>query len=318
MSRLHLFVKWTASRSDQLRPSVRSSNLRGDANHFLQPSGESDRLMVGGYDVHTDADGESLTSAWPCARFASPRRSRSSPSCRSRLGIGAATSVYALTFALFFAPPAGVDRPESLVRICRLVNGRPEGHELSYAEYVYYRDHATVFTELASDGNVKMLTDTESGDQLLAAVVSPSYFTVLGLRPRAGRFFLPGEDTAAGHHQVVVLSHGFWQTAVRRRRSPHRRTPHARWDVLRDRGRRASELRRLERRLGARHLRAHPCGLQRGRPRKRKERTTGRHRPARAWSHARRGAGRDDGPGPPAGAGGAGRASRRQPASSRS
>jgi predicted permease len=127
------------------------------------------------------------------------------------LGIGASTSVYALTYSLFFAPPAGVDRPECLVRICRLRDGRPEGHELSNAEYVYYREHATVFMELASDNNVRMLTDTESGDPLLAAVVSPSYFTVLGLRPRAGRFFLPGEDTAAGHHQVVVLSHGFWQ-----------------------------------------------------------------------------------------------------------
>lgn len=41
------------------------------------------------------------------------------------LGIGASTSVYALTFALFFAPPAGVDRPETIVRLCRLVNGRP-------------------------------------------------------------------------------------------------------------------------------------------------------------------------------------------------
>jgi len=127
------------------------------------------------------------------------------------LGIGAATSVYALTFALFFAPPAGVDRPERVVRICRLVSGRPEGHEISYAEYVYYRDHATVFTDLAIDANVRMLTDSESGDQLLALVVSPSYFTVLGLRPHAGRFFLPEEDTAAGHDQVVVLSHDFWQ-----------------------------------------------------------------------------------------------------------
>ena len=36
------------------------------------------------------------------------------------LGIGASTSVYALTYALFFAPPAGVDQPERLVRICRL------------------------------------------------------------------------------------------------------------------------------------------------------------------------------------------------------
>ena len=127
------------------------------------------------------------------------------------LGIGASTSVYALTFALFFAPPAGVDQPDSVVRVCRLVNGRTEGHEISYAEYAYYRDHATVFSELASDANVRMLTDTEDGSQLLTAVVSPSYFTVLGLRPRAGRFFLPGEDTAAGRDRVVVLSHGFWQ-----------------------------------------------------------------------------------------------------------
>jgi len=127
------------------------------------------------------------------------------------LGIGVSTSVYALTFTLFFAPPAGVDQPDRLVRICRLRNGQPEGHELSYAEYVYYRDQATVFTEVASDNNVRLLTDPENGYPLLAAVVSPSYFTVLGLRPHAGRFFLPDEDTATGHHEVVVLSHSFWQ-----------------------------------------------------------------------------------------------------------
>lgn len=127
------------------------------------------------------------------------------------LGIGASTAIYALTFALFFAPPAGVDQPESLVRVCRLRDGRPEGHEISHADYVYYRVHATVFAGLASDDNVKLLTDTENGNQVLAAVVSPNYFSVLGLRPHTGRFFLPDEDTAGGHHEVVVLSHRFWQ-----------------------------------------------------------------------------------------------------------
>ena len=127
------------------------------------------------------------------------------------LGIGASTAVYALTFALFFAPPSGVDQPESLVRVCRLRDGRPEGHEISHPDYVYYRDHATVFAGLTSDDNVRSLTDTENGDQLLAAVVSPNYFSVLGLRPHTGRFFLPDEDTAEGKHEVVVLSHRFWQ-----------------------------------------------------------------------------------------------------------
>jgi macrolide transport system ATP-binding/permease protein len=127
------------------------------------------------------------------------------------LGIGASTSVYALAFALFFAPPAGIDRPASLVRICRFIDGKPEGHELSHSDYVFYRDHVSVFSALASDGNLKTLTDTEQGEQLLAAIVSPNYFSVLGVQPRVGRFFLADEDTAAGHNQVVVLSHAFWQ-----------------------------------------------------------------------------------------------------------
>jgi predicted permease len=127
------------------------------------------------------------------------------------LGIGASTSVYALTYTLFFAPPAGVGRPESLVRICRLEDGRAEGHELSYAEYVYVAAHSTVFSELAGDSNVRLLTDADDGSQLLTAVVSPGYFSTLGLRPHAGRFFLAAEDTVGADHQVVVLSHGFWQ-----------------------------------------------------------------------------------------------------------
>ena len=198
------------------------------------------------------------------------------------LGIGAATSVYALTFTLFFAPPAGVDQPESLVRICRLANGRPEGHELSYAEYVYYRDHATVFTELASDGNVR--TADRYRERRPAA--GRRRLTELFHRARTpatrGSLLSPGRRHGRRSRPGRRLEPRLLAEAVRGRLSQHRRTPHARWDVLRDRRRRASELRGLERRLGSRHLRAHPCGLQRGRPREREERTTGPHRPARS------------------------------------
>lgn len=127
------------------------------------------------------------------------------------LGIGASTSVYSLISTLFFAPPAGVSDPDGLVRVHQLLKGQPKDHQFSYPEYAYYRDHATVFSELASDNNPKTLTDTENGDQLLTAVVSPNYFTALGIQPHAGRFFLPEEDTAAGFEPVVVLSHAFWQ-----------------------------------------------------------------------------------------------------------
>ena len=43
-------------------------------------------------------------------------------------------------------------------------------------------------------------------------LVSGSYFGVLGLAPAAGRLIGPDDDRTPGAHEVVVLSHGFWQT----------------------------------------------------------------------------------------------------------
>jgi predicted permease len=127
------------------------------------------------------------------------------------LSIGAGTAVYSLISALFLAPPAGVDHPEALVRVSGLKNGRPKDHVFSLTDYAYYRAHATVFAELASDDNLKPVTDTERADDLLAAVVSPTYFHTLGVQPDAGRFFSPDERAAVEHELVVVLSHSFWQ-----------------------------------------------------------------------------------------------------------
>ena len=46
---------------------------------------------------------------------------------------------------------------------------------------------------------------------LVAQLVSDNYFTVLGVKPAFGRFFLPDEDTTPGGNPVVVLSYGSWQ-----------------------------------------------------------------------------------------------------------
>src|SRR5260370_37231291 len=46
--------------------------------------------------------------------------------------------------------------------------------------------------------------------QLQGQMVSASYFDLLGLRPAAGRFFLPDEDTKPGGNNVAVLSYSLW------------------------------------------------------------------------------------------------------------
>jgi predicted permease len=54
------------------------------------------------------------------------------------------------------------------------------------------------------------LGDAASSERVFATLVSGNYFTVVGTRTAAGRFFLPGEDRTPGSHPVVVLAHHLW------------------------------------------------------------------------------------------------------------
>jgi hypothetical protein len=46
--------------------------------------------------------------------------------------------------------------------------------------------------------------------QIFGQLVSANYFDILGMRPAAGRFFLPDEDTKLGGNDVAVLSYSLW------------------------------------------------------------------------------------------------------------
>jgi predicted permease len=128
------------------------------------------------------------------------------------LAIGAQTSVYCLIETLFLRPPAGVTEPLRLVAVSALNRGIPVEDTIRYPDYLYYRDHNTAFTELASHFNSGVaLADTERSAQLDVQVVSANYFSVLGVSPHVGRFFRTDEDVVPGRNPVVVLSHSFWQ-----------------------------------------------------------------------------------------------------------
>ncbi|MET0213851.1 MAG: ABC transporter permease, partial [Vicinamibacterales bacterium] len=131
------------------------------------------------------------------------------------LTIGAQTSVYCLIDALFVRPPLGVREAQRLVAISALdalKRGFPDEDAIRYPDYLYYRDHNTAFTELASHFNSgAALADTERAEELHPHVVSANYFSALGVSPHVGRFFRSDEDVAPGRNPVVVLSHSFWQ-----------------------------------------------------------------------------------------------------------
>jgi len=51
----------------------------------------------------------------------------------------------------------------------------------------------------------------ELSEQLIVAVVSRNFFSVLGIRPHLGQFFSEDDETALKGEPVVVLSHDLWQ-----------------------------------------------------------------------------------------------------------
>src|SRR6516165_986800 len=109
------------------------------------------------------------------------------------LGIGASISVYALVRGLYFRAPDGVTDANRLVGISQEKKGKPISEVIRYPDYLYFRDHQTVFSGLASHFWY-VLADTARSDQLNAFFVSSNYFSVLGVNPYMGRFFGPESE----------------------------------------------------------------------------------------------------------------------------
>jgi predicted permease len=128
------------------------------------------------------------------------------------LGIGANATIFSLINALLLRPlPVG--ESSQLIRIHSTLRGSGY-YNLSYPEYVYYRDHNSVFSGVLAHFPTLPMTLAATHmepETITGEIVSGNYFSVLGIRPALGRDFLPEEDLTAGAHPVVILSHSLWQ-----------------------------------------------------------------------------------------------------------
>jgi predicted permease len=121
------------------------------------------------------------------------------------LGIGANTAIFSLTNAVVLrALP--VRAPEELVSV-RI--GDQSGEVLTNPIWEQLRDDSTVFAGALAYGSANFNL-AQSGEVRRARGnwVSGSFFTVLGVRPAAGRLLLPADDVR-GCAPVAVLSGGF-------------------------------------------------------------------------------------------------------------
>jgi hypothetical protein len=129
------------------------------------------------------------------------------------LGIGANTAIFSFGNALFFQRPALVVRPEQIATVIGSREGRLGSYWLSYPDYVDYRDRNSVFEDLAAKAQVWLFISSGNGSsEVDGCAVSSNYFSMLGVKPLLGRFFMPEDDIASAEHSVAVLGYQIWQT----------------------------------------------------------------------------------------------------------
>ncbi len=122
------------------------------------------------------------------------------------IGIGVCSLFFSEFKTVLFHPLAGVSNPGTLRAVDTLV---------PYPYFERYRDQQDVsvaaFTgpvpfSVAADGSKVAKSERIFGD-----LVSPEYFSVLGLKPLLGRLFRDDSEKS-GTQAVVVVSERFWQT----------------------------------------------------------------------------------------------------------
>ena len=134
------------------------------------------------------------------------------------LGIGANATIFSFANALLFRRPP-VQQPERLVEVYTrdpspgaALNGM---YPLSYLDWKDLSEGTQTLSGLAiynpgTEVNAS-LGAASGGAAWTGQLVSPNYFSVLGIEPRLGRAFLPGEAEVAGKGTEVVLSYATWQ-----------------------------------------------------------------------------------------------------------
>ena len=131
------------------------------------------------------------------------------------LGSGAVTTVFSAMNAMVLRPLPGAANASRLVRLERKEIGTKDGISASYPFYEYLRDRTHSLDGLVAWGKASFAIRSASSGEMGTAVygnfVSGNFFSVLAVRPKLGRFFLPEEDRLETT-PVIVISEAFWRS----------------------------------------------------------------------------------------------------------
>ena len=131
------------------------------------------------------------------------------------LAIGANAALFSLMDRLFFQSPSGVQKPEQLRRLYvrSLSVGRPIVRDV-----FEYLEYTQLDSALAPGARLEAYTPPDSaragsngGVYRRVVYATAGYFSLLGVRPRLGRFFSPMEAGPRDAANVAVIGESLWR-----------------------------------------------------------------------------------------------------------
>jgi putative ABC transport system permease protein len=125
------------------------------------------------------------------------------------LGIGANAAIFSVVNAVLLRPLPFKD-PGRLVWVWGTTPKFGQANH-SPVEFLAYQAQQTSFTEMAAYRNMPFtVTGAGEPDYVQGVIVSPNYFSLLGVPAARGRVFQP-EDVRPGAPRVAVVSYDLWQ-----------------------------------------------------------------------------------------------------------
>lgn len=132
------------------------------------------------------------------------------------IGIGANATIFSWMRPLLLDPLPGAADPARLVAMENFAEaGNSPGEPLttSFLDFRDYRDHLKQLEVTAIGRGALAVGDDRASERIWCELVAGNFFDVLEVRPQAGRFFSPAEQSDTQNaHPVAIISHTFWRT----------------------------------------------------------------------------------------------------------
>ena len=131
------------------------------------------------------------------------------------VGIGATTAIFSVVNATLLRP-LPFREPDRLMSVFLRMPVQFGSGEIdmvwSYPKYQAFLSAQRTFSDAAVHvADAFTIGGDDGAERVLGESVSARYFSILGLAPQRGRFFLDSEDRSTGGDRSIVLSDGYWR-----------------------------------------------------------------------------------------------------------